>query len=742
MHLMPHTTLLAASLQYGVVSRSYPLSGKVLRGFLDASGTVNGLGIGNPNAEFSPHVSSIALASEGGTAKVLWGFRNGEVAVTTALRAMDHNRTSAARLVRCRPGDCHEGVVETVAWVTGGEGCAFFVSGGADGRVKLWEAKTSLNCLWTSDKGTSLLPDPCVKVVMDLRRGAISAGLRSGGILVWTGFSGISAEALDAAVLEPRELRIPPPAIPSSLTGTSSSEITTQDLTELQIVLQGESLSLLAAYHPSPFFHRLSWNTVSNAFDRTLFGEQDAAPIRAILPVWATRQGEGDFVIAGDQLGNVSIFPWHAQPSQRPPPSVSHGVGPAAVSAARRFVAHEGAVTALAWNSAVLVSGSARGTVKAWDALTFEPLRTFASPSSRPLAGGEWDPVGQILLERDAMIVSVGNKVLAWKAGPVGKNAGHGKGKVRATGGRNSHGVAKWQQQIEMYRDIAESQRELAEEQKHTRRKFGQEKDQLSTLAHLGLSEVEAVEYVLMLSRDEEQAHRESAAEPSRLGVGEEGVFIADFDDVPTPMATPSNPFGSEPSSAISSRTSSFSAHSSPSPSSGSYTNGMHAGRPFPRGAPSSSNHKVQVSPRAHPEPMEAGSSTSPSPLPSRSASSSVGVVPPSTYDPDHFPAVSRTPSSASGSSVRSSTPGSPQSFRSAWSTPLRSLHSSEAPSPSRMGGPGPTSPSQSPSRSVSGGLGSARRAAPPVSYAEEDEDLRFAIELSLAEARSRGEDV
>ncbi|RPD53649.1 hypothetical protein L226DRAFT_459056 [Lentinus tigrinus ALCF2SS1-7] len=739
MHLMPHTTLLAASLQYGVVSRSYPLSGKVLRGFLDASGTVNGLGVGNPNAEFSPHVSSIALASEGGTAKVLWGFRNGEVAVTTALRAMDHNRTSAARLVRCRLGDCHEGAVESISWASGGEGCIFFVSGGADGRVKLWEAKHTLNCLWTSNKGASLLPDPCVKVVMDLRQGAISAGLRSGGILAWTGFSGLSAEALDATTLEPRELRIPPPAIPSSPSSSPPFEQTAQELTELHIVPQGDRLSILAAYHPSPFFHRLVWNAAANAFDRTLFGEQDAAPIRALLPVWATRQGESDFVIAGDQLGNVSIFPWHASPSPPPSPSASSGVGTATISAARQFAAHEGAVTALAWNSAVLVSGSARGTVKAWDALTFAPLRTFASPSSRPLAGGEWDPVYQILLERDVVIVSVGSKVLAWKAGPVGKHAGPGKGKLRAASGRNSHGVAKWQQQIEMYRDIAESKRELAEEQTHTRRAFGREKEQLSTLAHLGLSEVEAVEYVLMLSRDEEEARRESTPDYSRPRVGEEGVFIADFDDVPTPMATPSNMFGSEPPSGISSKTSSFSAQSSPG--SGSYTNGRLSSRATP--APSLSNHKVQVSPRAHPEPMEAGFSTSSSPQPSRSASSSIGVVP-SAFDSSHFPAVSRTPSStsASGSSARDSAPGSPQSVRSAWSTPLRSLHSSEAPSPSpsRMGGA--LSPSQSPARSLSGVIAGPAPRAPPVSYAEEDEDLRFAIELSLAEARSRGEDV
>ncbi|KAI0702768.1 hypothetical protein C8Q76DRAFT_755783 [Earliella scabrosa] len=760
MHLMPQTTLLAASLQYGVVSRSFPLSGKILRGYLDASGTLNGLGIGNPNAEFSPHVSSIALASEGGTAKILWGFRNGEVAVTVAVRAMDFSRTSASRMVRCRLGDCHEGAVECVSWASGVEGCTYFVSGGADGRVRLWEAKTALKCLWTSNKGPSLIPDPCAKIAVDLQQGVIAAGFRSGTLLVWTGFAGLSIEASDGIALEPRELRIPAPAAPPAAPGAQPQEDTPQELTDLRIAPGGDHLALLAAYHPSPHFHRLSWNAAAGTFDRTLFGDAATGPIRAILPVWAARREEHDFVITGDQVGNVSIYSWTQ--SLPPTSSASPALGAGAIQAVRRFAAHEdGAVTALAWNSAVLVSGSSRGTIKVWDALTFAPLRAFPSPAARPNAGGEWDGVGQILLERDALVVSVGNRVMAWKATPVGKNVGAGKGKsVRAGGGRStSSGVAKWQQQIEMYRDIAESQRELREEQVHTRRSFGREKEQLSTLAHLGLSEVEAVEYVLMLSRDEEEARRVGAAEAaSRLGLGEEGVFLADFDDVPTPMATPSSVFGSEaepsfvaPSHSHSpSRRSSASAHSSPT------SGGSSGGRVFSRAAyvavrASSSNHKVQVSPRAQPEPMEAGSSFSTSPLPSRSASSSAsaGALPPlpQTSDPDQFPAVaaamSRTPSSASGSSVRGSAPGSPQSFRSAWSTPLRSLQSSSgAPSPSRIVG-GATPPSESPSRSVAGVSG--RRGAVPVSRAQEDdedEDLRFAIELSLAEARSRGEDV
>ncbi|KAI0351234.1 hypothetical protein OH77DRAFT_1411533 [Trametes cingulata] len=746
MHMMPNTTLLAASLQYGVVSRSYPLSGKVLRGFLDASGTANGLGIGNPNAEFSPHVSSIDLASEGGTAKILWGYRNGEVAVTTAVRVMDNNRASAARLVRCRLGDCHEGAVECAAWDRSTENVSVFVTGGADGRVKLWDAKTSLQCLWTSPKSASLVPDPCVQLTVDLQQGIVAAALRSGTVLVWSGFPSLPLEPTDVAVLEPRELRIPAPVAPTT-PGSSPFVIAPSEISHLRISPGSvpDRLSILVAYHPSPRFSRVTWTPATGVFERTLFGDEGAAPIRSLFPVWASRQEESSFVLAGDELGAISVFPWDAQPAQSSLP------GTAAIPPVHYFAAHEdGAVTALTWNSVVLVSGSSRGTVKVWDALTFAPLRAFSSPAARPSTGAEWDGVNQILLDRDTLMVSVGSRVMAWKAGPVGRPGLHGKGKTVRTA--RSSGAAKWHQQLEMHRDIAESRRELEEEQTHTRRTFGREREQLSTLAHLGLSEVEAVEYVLMLSRDEEEARWRHAVESSAFRE-DEGVFMADFDDVPTPMATPSAMFGSRSSSAVSSRTSSFSGHSSPS--SGAGTSVFQGGRSFPRAMPSTSNHKIQVSPRFRPEPMEAGSSVSPLPSGSMSAGSGGGAPPP-VSDTEHFPAVSRTPSSASGSasagtsvpstpasSVKDSMPGSPQSVRSAWSTPLRSLQSSEAPSPSRVG----ASPSQSPARSLSGaaifaGSTSGRSDGPLAYVDEDDEDLRFAIELSLAEARSRGEDV
>lgn len=275
-----------------------------------------------------------------------------------------------------------------------------------------------------------------------------------------------------------------------------------------------------------------------------------------------------------------------------------------------------------------------------------------------------------------------------------------------------------------MYRDIAESRRELDHEQATTRRTFGREREQQSTLDNLGLSEVEAVEYILMLSREEEERRRQAEAQIT----ADDGVFAGSFDeDLQTPVVTPSS-FMDRPAANM------F----------------IHNGRTYPRPLHPTSTSRIHVSPRLRPEPMEAGSSASPgsfslssSVSSSRSASSSQLALPPRD-DPSHFPSMSSTPTHRSIS-------GSPESVRSAWSTPLR-MSRSEGPSSPHGSG----SLVSSPAAHTSGmSLLSARFAQAQVqdgvavasagslgSSADEDADLRYAIELSLAEARSRGEDV
>ncbi|OBZ74905.1 hypothetical protein A0H81_05165 [Grifola frondosa] len=699
MHLMPSTTLLTASLQYGIVSRSYPLTGKILRGYLDASGTLNGLGIGNPNAEFSPHVSAVALASEGARRRCFGVSRTGK---------------SRSRLRHAR-------------WMEAGQ---LRRSGRAR---QVWDAKT-VKCLWTSDKGLSLVRDPCVKVTIDTLHGVIVGAMQSGDILVWSGLA-LLTDKPEALQLEPSEMRIP--AYKADGSASPYGPNSALEVTDLHIACS-DTKPLLVAYTNSAQFHRLSIDLSSCKVDRTIFGDDSTGPIRSLKPVFSSRHDETSFVLVGDQLGCISVFAWDALPTP----------GSAFVAAVRKFEAHEdGAVTAIAWNSTVLATGSSRGTVKIWDSLTFTPLRSFPSPAAKPVVGGEWEHVSQILLENDVVVASwSGSKVMAWKAGPVRK--GNGKGKhVR---GAKSTGVAKWHQQVEMYRDIAESRRDLEEEQAHIRRAFGRERAHQSTLAHLGLSEAEAVEYVLMLSRDEEEERRQRVL----ISREDEGVFIGDFDDVQTPVPVPDTFFGSESSSAVHSRGSSISSHS---PSNGSV---FPDGRSFWRTLPSASNFKIQVSPRVRPEPMEAG--FTPSPINGSLSSSREVIHAPSTSDLEQFPAVSRTPSSASmsvpstpGSSRVSSThysaSGSPESFRSAWSTPLRS---SGVPSPSRgleasfpsflrNANPPGNASAEGPSlvsAEFTQGVGDTAVRTQDVN--QEEEDLRFAIELSIAEARSRGEEV
>ena len=255
---------------------------------------------------------------------------------------------------------------------------------------------------------------------------------------------------------------------------------------------------------------------------------------------------------------------------------------------------------------------------------------------------------------------------------------------------------------------------ELEYERAHTQRIHGREREQRSTLDALGLSELEAVEYVLMLSREEEEARRQRM-------VVDEGVFEGDFDDLPgTPMSSPSRSTPSTP----------LSPPHHPN------------GRQYPRVSIPISNEKVQVSPRFVPEPMEAGTSISPlrplaiepsvqpSPMTTRSTSSS---------SLDHFPSISSSLSSTSSS--RRGTSSSPEQPRSAWSTPLKSVSPLPGPSSPRSR---VVTPVMARSRSANMSLLSAdiarHKEASKVPETEEmDDDLRLAIELSLAEAQSKG---
>jgi WD40 repeat protein len=409
MQLMPETGLLTSSIEYGIVSRSLPLTGKILRGYLDASGT--GLGNGNPNAEFTPNVSACAISSNGGTAKILWGFRNGEVALMSANKVMDLGRATA-KLTRCKIDDEHAKAVQDTIWCTNDT----FVTGALDGKVKLWDAKR-VKCIWTSDiKEGSLIADPCVKVAATITEGVIVGVMKSGVIVVWTGLGTLLSEdsALPAQAIV-SEIRI---SLPDSIPEPCSPERSpAHDIMAIHLDHSTPcELVILAVYLNNTYFYRLRVDLRSKSTVVTPFGEESSGSITAIKALFSDQEGESSFVIAGDKFGCIGIYDWDASPSE------SLNDKPPFVRPLRKFEAHEdGAVTAIAWNSITLVSGSSRGTIKIWDSLTFALLRSFTSPGIRPPAGGEWDGVGHIILQRDLLIVSVGCRVMTWRAGKVGQ---------------------------------------------------------------------------------------------------------------------------------------------------------------------------------------------------------------------------------------------------------------------------------------------------------------------------------
>lgn len=415
---MPSQTLLTSSIAYGIVARSIPLTGKVLPGYLDASGTRVGLGIGNPNAEFTPDVSACALTSDGGTAKIVWGSRAGTLVFMSAPRAMETSRRSAADIKMCHVLDKHDGVVLDAQWADG-----WVLSGGADGRVKLWDAK-SATCPWTSDVIiNAFIPDHCVKVAASTQHGFIVAALRSGDIHVWTGFE------FGAQSYSTKEISV---KCPIRTTTEGYDAEAAHDVLNLVVDPTSTFPTLLVAYQNDAFFYRVQIDPATGHAETTAFGDPFFGSTSVVVPfLRAETEQQSSFVLVGDHVGCVSLYAWDASVTEVNPATRS-------IYPQRKFEAHQdgSSVTAIAWNGVTLITGSARGTTHVWDALTFAPLRSFSSPvprlRGRALHPGidlaERERVKHILVspEKDILFVGVGDRVMAWRAGPVPKNSAGG----------------------------------------------------------------------------------------------------------------------------------------------------------------------------------------------------------------------------------------------------------------------------------------------------------------------------
>lgn len=415
---MAENGLLASSTHYGVVSRSNPLNGKVFRGFFDAAGTLNGLGIGNPNAEFSPNVCLCRIFTERNTAKILWGFAHGEVAVTAANKVTDPSRTSAAKFSRSPVPEQHNGTVVDAVWGKDGD---VFLTAGIDGKVKLWDA-AKLRCLWTSPVRQDI-PFPTSHPSLldfDSRKGIAVAAFSSGDIFIWWG---LSQSHTGDNVHQVNEIAIPPGSLlPLPLPDLSHLVLDTIDNT-----------SLLVHHLGSAHFHRHNINLATGEVETIEFGEEIDRSIKCLKLVPAAQAKALPFVLVGDRLGSLSVYDWNA----------SYAPKRGLVRPVRRIsVFDDGdAVSHIEWNPWVMATGSSTGTVKVWDSLKFHLLRTFQPPTR----GHTGDL--SIALEREMIVIAFGDKVATWKAGPVKK----GNKVIHASKKGKNNALTKWRRGLSGY---------------------------------------------------------------------------------------------------------------------------------------------------------------------------------------------------------------------------------------------------------------------------------------------------
>ena len=315
--------------------------------------------------------------------------------------------------------------------------------------------------------------------------------------------------------------------------------------------------------------------------------------------------------------------------------------------------------------------------------------------------------------------------------------------------------------------DIIDSQDIMEDEatfSARAQRARGREHDQRASLATLGLSEVEAVEYVLMLSRDEanERARHETSAVTGAVATSsrqviDEGVFEGDFDSVPAPISSDS--LMSSPSivSSNSSGSSSSTSSGRESVTKSPITHGIGSGHPTPQAtrlsraasshsSNSSSNNKIKISPPYRAEPLEAGMVWGEGEV----QGTRLGL------EDHYFPPIDNETTDGRTADSRPETPSLISDRKghigSAWSTPL-TKKLSLSPSNTKGDKGADRHPLSSLRSSVPGMAPGPSRAPPTASRSQVDatfnssvvdenedgidEDLRFALELSLAEAQS-----
>ncbi len=483
---------------------------------------------------------------------------------------------------------------------------------------------------------------------------------------------------------------------------------------------------------------------------------------------------ERKYVCVGTSLGALRVYPWAPQQGQsdtqagvttwkQSSAAMLHLDQPAMACEAGGFE-----VTALDFNSHMIFCGFADGSIKVFNSLTGQLVRSFADRAAtrhpaRMLAAGELTDsqavmfrVTQIIAAEDAFVGVIGSHVLAWRCDD-GRALARKGGKSAATSGKSRHPLRrmdpKFQAGHDLDDDLHESTQKAREEALEERERLQNLRTWQQDAGYGDMSEQEAFAYAMMLSRDELDNSR---ADSSLLNEEDEEEELQQaLRAIEEQQRRERSPTGSHQSdddlndalgelsfeAQSNSVSPSLRAVSSPSRAWDILANASSS-----RGSSSpwrrESNTKVQtiVVPR------------SARLSPHHGRRSDVDGDLPDVDSPRDWPSVSPMSTSLRSSSSASLSHSQSRRESNAWASPLlqpadASSHSSSlgawaAGSPHRNASFSPSLLARDLQRDSTGRSPEASRSplvrASNVPADEMDDDMRFAIELSLAEERSR----
>lgn len=593
---LPHNFLLSASDVLGVATRCQPFTGRITKGFIDASGQVTGIGVGAMALAAQNHAQEVfCLRLDADASRIIWGFSNGAIGITT-LGKQGSDPRGAIRGCRFPVRHGHMGPVLNIAVPFGmerggahsierspdkirqkqailGEASETFVTVGADGAVRLWSPHRPFP-IWSDvvqrsspndDHSPSARVSPAISVAFHIESGTIAAGTLGGCVTLWTNIDitallRIPASAYDtethsldplpSALLDGRKTlgflrsqvrRVSLPSLQDSHQDSSRAPrvlILDIDYTENSVSERAtdHSARLLVLCNESSGFERFQIDLdTATITSRTMFKVPNGGEISCLRPDFdilhsSSRQpssvpmvskpgspapqmsnptsqplyAERKYVCAGTKNGRLIFWDWDQEHDQ------AHQV-----NAWYSLDGHHTSITAIDFTEHAIVIGCSDGTVKALCPITGQLIRTLNDKTAtrhpaRMLAAGELTAeeasrfmVTHVVAAPQCIVASIGSQILAWR--PELPRTKSSSRKSTSRTGRATVGRLwdpKMQSMKEMERDVYETQQELQQEQQDrldAQRRVGT----LPASELDGLTEEEMFEYAMMLSRDE-----------------------------------------------------------------------------------------------------------------------------------------------------------------------------------------------------------------------------------------------